>query len=68
MDFLPLMQPERNLKKRRLEGDSESEVSEKEDDEYADFKRFRAVPKHVKFKWNLPENLAKYLFEKRVGS
>ena len=39
--------------------DSESEVSEKEHDEYADFKRFGAVPKHDEFKWNLPENLAK---------
>ena len=33
-------------RKRRLEADGESEVSEKEDDKYADFKRFGAVPKH----------------------
>ena len=39
--------------------DCESEVSEKEHDEYSDFKRFGAVPKHDEFKWNLPENLAK---------
>ena len=47
MDFLPLMQPERNLKKRRLEGDSESEVSEKEDNEYEDFKRFGAASQKI---------------------
>ena len=51
---------EKSSRKRRLEADSESEFSEKEDDEYADFKRFRAVPKHDEFKWDLPENLAKY--------
>ena len=39
--------------------DSESEVSEKEHDEYADYKRFGAFPKHDEFKWNLPENFAK---------
>ena len=36
-------------RKRRLEADGESEVSEKEDDKYADFKRFGAVPKHDEF-------------------
>ena len=51
---------EKSSRKRRLEANSESEFSEKEDDEYADFKRFRAVPKHDEFKWDLPENLAKY--------
>ena len=51
---------EKFSRKRRLKADSESEFSEKEDDEYADFKRFRAVPKHDEFKWDLPENLAKY--------
>ena len=45
---------------RRLEANSESEFSEKEDDKYADFKRFRAVPKHDEFKWDPPENLTKY--------
>ena len=42
---------EKPSKKQRLEADSESEVSEKEDD--ADFKRFRAVPKYDEFKWDL---------------
>ena len=51
---------EKSSRKRRLEADSESEFSEKEDDEYADFKRFRAVTKHNEFKWDLPEYLAKY--------
>ena len=51
---------EKSSRKRGLEAYSESEFSEKEDDEYADFKRFRAVPKHDEFKWDLPENLAKY--------
>ena len=46
-------------RKRRLEADSESEVSEKGDDEKADVKRFRAVPKYGEFKWDLTENLAK---------
>ena len=50
---------EKSSRKRRLEADSESEFSKKEDDEYADFKKFRAVLKHDQFKWNLPENLAK---------
>ena len=36
-------------RKRRFEADGESEVSEKEDDKYADFKRFGAVPKHDEF-------------------
>ena len=40
---------EKLRRKRRLEADSESEVSEKEDDEYADFKRFHAVPKNDEF-------------------
>ena len=31
---------EKSSRKRRLEADSESKFSEKEDDEYADFKRF----------------------------
>ena len=35
-------------------------MSEKRDDEYADFKRFRAVPKHNEFKWDFQENFAKY--------
>ena len=43
-----------------LDADSKREVSEKEDDEYVDFKRFYAVPKHEEFKWDLPETLAKY--------
>ena len=51
---------EKPSRKRRLETDREKEFSEKGDDEYADFKRFCAVPKHDKFKWDLPENLAKY--------
>ena len=33
---------------------------EKGDGEYKHVKRFRVVPKHDKFKWNLPEHLAKY--------
>ena len=32
----------------------------KEDDEYVNFKGFRAVSKHNQFKWDLPENVAKY--------
>ena len=36
--------------KWRLEIDNESEVSETEYNEYADFKRFCAVPKHDEFK------------------
>ena len=56
---------EKPSRKRRLEADSESEVSEKEDDEYADFKRFRAVPKHDEVKWDLKENLAKFMIIKR---
>ena len=40
---------EKLRRKRRLEAGSESEVSEKEDDEYADFKRFHAVPKNDEF-------------------
>ena len=62
LDFLPLLLPERNPQENeglRLT-DSESEFSVEEEDEYADFKRFRAVPKHDEFKWDLPENLAKY--------
>ena len=51
---------EESSRKQRLEADGKSEFSEKEDDKYADFKRFRAVPKHDEFKWDLPENLAKY--------
>ena len=51
---------EKSSRKRRFEADSESEFSEKEDDEHADFKRFRAVPKNDEFKWDLPESLAKY--------
>ena len=47
--------------KPRLEADSENEVSEKEDDEYSDFKRFRVVPKHDEFKWDLPENLTQMI-------
>ena len=45
---------EKPSRERRLEAVSESEVLEKADDEYADFKRFCAVPKHNEFKWNLP--------------
>ena len=51
---------EKSSRKKRLEADSESEVSEKEIVEYADFKRFRAVPNHDEFKWDLPENFSKY--------
>ena len=51
---------EKLSRKRRLDPDSENEVSEKGDDEYVDFKMFCAVPKHDKFKWDLSENLAKY--------
>ena len=40
--------------------DSESEISVKKDDEYVDFKMFRAVPKHDEFKWDFLENLGKY--------
>ena len=32
----------------------------KRDNEYADFKKFHAVPKHDEFKWDIPENLTKY--------
>ena len=39
---------------------SQRETLKKEDDEHADFKRFRAVPRHDEFKWNLPQNLANY--------
>ena len=49
---------EKPSRKRSLETDSE--VSEKVDDEYAYFKRFLAVPKHKEFKWDIPENLVKY--------
>ena len=41
---------EKPSRKRQLEADSENEVSEKEDDEYVDFKRFFEVPKHDGFK------------------
>ena len=41
---------EKPSRKRKLEADSENEVSEKEDDEYVDFKRFFEVPKHDGFK------------------
>ena len=51
---------EKSSRKRRLNADNETEVSEKEDDEYADFKKFRAVAKHDEFKFDLPENLAQY--------
>ena len=50
---------EKPSKKRSLEADTESEVSEKGTDKYADFKRFRSAPKYDKFNWNLPEHLAK---------
>ena len=50
---------EKSSRKRRFEADSESEVSEKRDGEYVDFKRFRTVPQHDEFKWDLPENLSK---------
>ena len=39
---------------------SEREVSKKGDDDYVDFKKFCAVPKLDEFKWDLPENLARY--------
>ena len=39
---------------------SEREISKKGDDDYVDFKKFCAVPKLDEFKWDLPENLAKY--------
>ena len=39
---------------------SEGEVSEKGDDEYADFKRFCAVPKNDGFMWVHPENIGTY--------
>ena len=51
---------EKPSRKRRLEADSKCEVSKKEDDVFAGFKRFRAVPRQDEFKWNLPENSAKY--------
>ena len=51
---------EKSSRKRRLNADNETVVSEKEDDEYADFKKFRAVAKHDEFKFDLPENLAQY--------
>ena len=51
---------QKSSRKRWLEADSESESSEKENDEYADFKMFCAVLKHDEFKWDLPENLVKY--------
>ena len=51
---------EKPSRKQRLETDSDSEILEKEYKEYADFKSFRAVPKHDEFKWDLPENLTKY--------
>ena len=51
---------EKPSRKRRLMAYSESEVSEKDHDEYADFKRLRAVPKHAELKWDLSENLAMY--------
>ena len=41
---------EKPSRKRKLEADSENEVSEKEDDEYVDFKRFFEVPEHDGFK------------------
>ena len=41
---------EKHSKKQRFKADGDLEVSEKGDDEYADFKRFRAVPKHDDFK------------------
>ena len=47
-------------RRQRLEAENESEVSEKGDDEYADFKRFHEVPKRDEFKWDTPKNLAKY--------
>ena len=49
---------EKCSRKWRLEVDSKSEVSDKEYDEYGDFKRFRAAPKYDDFKWDLSENLA----------
>ena len=51
---------EKSSRKRRLEGDSESEISEKRDDEYANFQRFLVVPEYEEFKWDLPENLTEY--------
>lgn len=50
---------EKLSRKQRLEADSEK-VSVKRDNEYADFKKFHAVPKHDEFKWDIPENLTKY--------
>ena len=49
---------EKSSRKRRLNADNETVVSEKEDDEYADFKEFCAVAKHDEFKFELPEHLA----------
>ena len=54
---------EKSSRKRRLEADSESGVSGKRDDEYADFKKFHAFPKHGEFKWGIPENLIKYTID-----
>ena len=51
---------EKSSRKERLEADSESEVSGKRDNEYADFKKFHAVPKHDEFKWDISENLTMY--------
>ena len=51
---------EKPSREERLEADNDNEVSEKGDYECTDFKRFRAVPGHDEFKWDLPENLAKY--------
>ena len=51
---------EKPSRKRRLEANNEGEVSHKEGDEYANFKRFCTVPKHDELKWHLPENLSKY--------
>ena len=43
---------ERLSRRRKHKGDTESEVSEKEDVKCESFERFRAVPKHDEFKWD----------------
>ena len=45
-------------RKRKHPEEDDSE-SEKSDQEYEDFKRFRVMSKDEKFQWNLPNNLAK---------